>query len=329
MNQATNNVTIRGVVTARQPLMHVGNTDGNTAYAITASVPCAAPGEVVRVPIIQGSSYRGALRDKMATILAEAYQAKGGMLDLDLATRLFNGGKLQAKATKTIEERNKILEVAPDLRLFGGIDRVMFPSPLKVCSLYPICGVTIEAGIVPGDYRSLTQGEIVRTERRIVRRRDEVLDGDANVMRFFDDDGLEAVENYIQTVTDEKADDGKREHQQHIGTVEVIPAGTRLYSEIHILGVDDVALGLAFLMLERFFADGRAYLGGGSRAGYGLVSANYSLSCDDGTESIQNFITANDDGTHTLSSHGWVCDKIEAFERWADETEVGRMLKAA
>jgi len=343
-----NNIRLAGVVTARTPIMHVDGTSADKTYSIKTSVQTTDQDgniNVAEVPYVQGSSFRGVMRDIMAGVIARKIEEKGELLDLNTAMRLFSGGQMKQDSVISLKERREILENCPDLKLFGGIARSMFPSTIRFGSLYPILEETLAAGMVPACLENHKQlRTIMRNEKPvdilnawvIQRRHDEILDGDNNAVRFLSPEAMSDAEEYIRhgmEVQDEKKkarkkgekSESKKSIQKHFATIQVIPAGTKLFSEIHLVESDEVATGLALVTLAEFLK--RPYICSASRAGYGNVSFNYDLTMENG-EVIKDFISTSKDGSHTVRLDLWGQEFVDAFDNWVYDASA-KSLKVA
>ena len=327
-------LTIKGKATAISPLVHIGNSDEKTSYAIAMDVPVVDDGvsTTKRIPFIQGSSLRGRLRDIMGEDIAVKV---GGMLNLDTAQRLFSGGKLSADSFLNIAERRDILARCPDIALYGGIANVMFPSNVRVSSLIPICETTIKAGLVPRSYSGCAapsqneHGGDYFNAFEILRRNDEVLDGTPGFLENLSEKGLEEAEIHategmaVQAKKEALRKEGKSDKSikkiilRHFSKVQVIPAGTPLFMEMHVLDVDKRELGLFLVMLRNYFKN--PFVGGMSRSGYGKLGMD--LTCEDENGVVSKFASVNDEGETVLADHDWIKDAISEYEAWGESAD--------
>jgi len=335
-----------GYATAQAPLMHVDSSDGMKTYNIKTTVQYKDDDGQIQmneVPYVQGSSFRGVLRDVMATILARKVEAAGEMLDLTTAMRLFSGGQMEAGGNLTLEKRHDILTRCPDLELFGGSDQGMFASAIRVGHLYPIVDSTLRAGMVPEYLEKEKQEEfITRNDKThnalncwvMQRREDKVLDG-GKTIQYLSEEGLKDAEAYIQKGLEaqgEKAEarkkgvdtDVKKTIQKHYGIIQVIPAGTKLFSEIMTTECSPQAIGLALVTLQEFLK--MPFLCSASRSGYGKVSLSYDLRLDNG-KVIKDFISPQKDGAHHIKLDAWGQESVDAFNAWTKDNMTAKSLR--
>lgn len=252
-------------------------------------------------------------------------------------------GKEKAKNPKNanIAMRRDILSRCIDLKLFGGIaGGSMFESSLRVGSLYPVIDETIDAGMVPGMFESDKQDTLFEKKGHdgasytvnvltdswvILKRNDEILDGEHKAIKYLSEEGMTEAEEYIRVGLENqnkkkgnrkngktKTDD-KKTIQKHFSKIQVIPAGTKLFSEMHLVNVSEETIGLALLTMEKFLKC--PYICGGSRAGYGKISVNYALTVDD-ERPINDFIKVESDGNHSINYDAFGKDCIEAYREF-------------
>jgi len=335
------NIKLMGTLTTLAPMIHIDSSGKSAAgtvqtYCMKTTMPFrndTGELELRQIPFVQGSSYRGSMRNIMSEILAAAVKNGEDGLDLNTAMRLFSGGRMEAGVAHSLDQARDILARCIDLNLFGGIDGTMFKSNVSFDMLYPIVETTVQAKIVPSHYADLATPEtaIVGDKVRSMlqqwvkqARRDEVMDADKDMMVALSTDGYKEAEAYLLEgiATQEKNADARKSGskekspktiQKHYAEIEAIPAGVNLFSSITVKDVDKVTMGLFLKTIQSFLKF--PYLASSSRAGYGKVAARYDIKVGD--EVIKDFITQDEFGDAVLDLKKYGQDCVDAFDAWA------------
>lgn len=337
----TETIKLMGTLKTVSPMIHIDGASGTTTYCMKSAVPFTNEGgdtEMRVIPYVQGSSYRGSMRNAMAEVLSNAVRKNGSELDLNTGMRLFSGGKMEAGVAYSLAEARDIVERCVDLVLFGGGAGIMFKGSLAFDMLYPIVDTTVQANIVPKHYASyatpetITQGDkVVSALQQWVKqaRRDEVQDCDKSMLSALSKDAykeaeaylLEGIETQAKKSTERKSGEKvttKKTIQKHFAEIEAIPAGVNLYSSITVKEVDKVSMGLFLRTLEEFFKF--PYLASASRGGYGKVAPHYDIKVGD--EFIKDFITQDDFGDVVIDYKKYGQDCVDAFDAWAENVNL-------
>lgn len=340
----TETIRLTGTLKTVSPMIHVDGASGTTIYCMKSAVPFTnedGDTEMRVIPYVQGSSYRGGMRNAMAEVLSNVVRRNGSELDLNTGMRLFSGGKMEAGVAYSLAEARDIVERCVDLVLFGGGAGIMFKGSLAFDMLYPIVDTTVQAKIVPSHYakyvtpetimkESVKKGEKVVTVVSALQqwvkqaRRDEVQDCDKSMLAALSKDAYEEAEAYLlegietQAKKSEERKSGekvvtKKTIQKHFAEIEAIPAGVNLYSSITVREIDKVSMGLFLRTLEEFFKF--PYLASASRGGYGKVAPRYDIKVGD--EFIEDFITQDDFGDVVIDFDKYGQDCVDAFDAWA------------
>lgn len=341
----TQTIKLMGTLKTVSPMIHIDDSSGTKTYCMKSTVPFTNEGgdtEMRLIPYVQGSSYRGSMRNAMAEVLSKAVRQNGGELDLNTGMRLFSGGKMEANIAYSLAEARDIVERCVDLVLFGGGAGIMFKGSLAFDMLYPIVDTTVQAKIVPKYYANYAtpetiMKEVIKKGKKVTTvvsalqqwvkqaRRDEVQDCDKSMLAALSKDAYKEAEAYllegVKTQAKKKAEresgekvETKRTIQKHFAEIEAIPAGVNLYSSITVKEVDKVSMGLFLRTLEEFFKF--PYLASASRGGYGKVAPHYDIKIGD--EFIKDFITQDDFGDVVIDYKKYGQDCVDAFDAWAE-----------
>jgi hypothetical protein len=207
-------------------------------------------GEVMQVPIVSGSSFRGILRRIGETLTAGVLDYEDTALPIPAAHLLTNGGRLAKSARPlTDEEERRLKTLLPQIAVFGGAasGRIMsglltvgkvlpeiaevahlLPRPPQSAALPAVLGVAEESFSHLSDHRTTTA---------LAPRAD--LDENSSPLGRFG--------------------------------VETLPAGTRLQTWVRLTNA--TAIQVAFLRDVLADFAGHGHLGGRIAAGHGQVTA--------------------------------------------------------
>src|SRR5690606_35908915 len=226
----------------RSPLSHVAETISTTAYL--NQEPVLQPdGTVEEVFVYNGNSWRGQLRDLIATYFLE--HVGSPQIGLDAFHLLYSGGSIGGNQQTDIAQARAYRRLIPPIALLGGgIGNQILPGKLRVSNFYPVCREA-PPSLYPVDpderarisYRALTM------EKSYSRKDDSknpllagALESRAPsqaTMALEDGDGAPSKRG--------KRDDGVA--QQMRMTVEVVIAGTQLVGHLDLLDATEVELG--------------------------------------------------------------------------------------
>lgn len=271
------NKRILGLFTLRSPLSHIKEVISTFTYLAEESL-VQPDGSIEEVFCYSGNAWRGQLRDLAAIYTLERLGAP--QLPLQSFHLLFSGGNLyqhEVNINRAREYRRSI----PILSLFGGSlsDRIL-PGKLRVSNAYPLCAEAIVA-LPP----SLHEIAMVRRYREMTMEKVFNRTDDAKNPRF---------EAFLSGVSDGADEDKKSKDnpQQMLYHAEALAAGAQLYSEIDLLDVNEVELGVLVAALHMFSRS--PHIGGLARVGFGRVELEYDI-MDLDTGAREPFIRIGDD----------------------------------
>ncbi len=214
-------------------------------------------GEVMQVPVVSGSSFRGILRRIGETLTAAVLNYEGAGLPIPAAHLLTNGGRLAKSARPlTDEDERRLKALLPQIAVFGGAasGRIMsglltvgkvlpeiaelthiLPRPPQSAPLPTVLGVGEESFSHLADHRTYTDP---RTDADHPPRVD--LDDNSSPLGRFG--------------------------------IETLPAGTRLQTWVRVSNATETQIAFLLDVLTAFAEHG--HLGGRIAAGHGQISAS-------------------------------------------------------
>lgn len=291
MVSETRSLRLEGTFELLSPLSHIGETISTTAYLSEEPV-LQGDGSIETVFAYSGNAWRGQLRD-----LAAAYMLRSlgnARVPLPAFHLLFSGGSIGGKQSVDIEQARMLRRALPIISLWGGgVGNQILPGKLRVGVCYPLCLETER--VVPDRFREdmpMLRYRTMTTEKSFSRsddEKDERLRG-----------CLEAPTQDTLLLGGEKPKKGKTENEpptQMRYTVELLIAGSRLYSRIDVADATDVELGCLVSALDEFAT--APYIGGQARMGHGLARLVYTWS--DPRTGEGGYFLGVDDGRAELS----------------------------
>jgi CRISPR/Cas system CSM-associated protein Csm3 (group 7 of RAMP superfamily) len=207
-------------------------------------------GEMLQVPIVSGSSFRGALRRIGEELTAAVLDYEGAALPIPAAHLLTNGGRLAKSASPFTDENERHLKaLLPQIAVFGGAasGRIM-SGLLAVGKVLP--EVAELAHLLPRP----PQSAVLPAVRTLAEESfSHLSDHRAN------------TDQAPRTDIDEKTSPLGR-----FG-VETLPAGTRLQTWVRITNATSHQAAFLRDVLDAFASHG--HLGGRTAAGHGSITA--------------------------------------------------------
>jgi hypothetical protein len=207
-------------------------------------------GDVIQVPVISGSSFRGILRRIGEALTASVLDYEGTGLPIPAAHLLTNGGRLAKSAHPlTDTEERRLKELLPQLAVFGGAasGRIM-SGLLTVGKVLP--EIAELAHILPRPPRTPLPAVLGVAEESFSHLSDH------------------------RTAADQPPCIDSDENSSPLGrfSVETLPAGTRLQTWVQIANATELQVAFFLDVLTAFATQG--HLGGRIAAGHGQISAD-------------------------------------------------------
>lgn len=277
------NIRLTGVFTLRSPLSHISETISTTAYLVQE--PMMQPdGSVEEVFCYSGNAWRGQLRDLSAAYMLE--RLGNARVPLDTFHLLFSGGKIGGEQVVDIPAAMRLREAVPHISLFGGgIGNQILAGKLRVGNCYPVCK---EAAVALPDSMHTEATYRDMTFEKSFSRRDDARDGSRSA--FLPSPGAELIEGPT------RRDDAPADQMRM--TVELLVAGSRLYTEIDALDVSEIELGCLAAALHAFARS--PHIGGQANKGHGKAALDYRMLNLDNGEGV-DFVRITD-GAALLSA---------------------------
>lgn len=207
-------------------------------------------GEVMQVPIVSGSSFRGILRRIGEALTAGVLDYEDVALPIPAAHLLTNGGRLAKSARPlTDEEERRLKTLLPQVAVFGGAasGRIM-SGLLTVGKVLP--EIAELSHLLPRPARSVTLPAVLGVA----------------------EESFSHLSDH-RTSTAQSPNADLDENSSPLGRfgVETLPAGTRLQTWVRLTNATAAQAGFFRDVLAEFAA--RGHLGGRIAAGHGQVSA--------------------------------------------------------
>lgn len=279
---ATPRITARFdlTATALEPIAHGAGTVGNLTR-LRKQEFIGPDGELVEVPFISGNSFRHKIREGAVRFALEAMGQPEGFTKA-IVDLLFSGGHLnKAGAAVDLTRARRMEQLFPALSLMGySAGNVMVESKITVRNWHVVCAENrfrLPPTLADSPHAKLSAGQVrvveFSTRREATRS--------PHVNRLLTDGERERLDAFAAAkLRGEEA--GKGDSSQMISHVDVIKAGTTLWSAIIVHDISHAELaalqGGLMYACEGTADDGGLLfsLGAKSRGGYGLVSVHVS-----------------------------------------------------
>lgn len=252
--------------TLKQPLSHIGESEGTTTFLNTIRV--LSEGKVQEVFAYTGNAIRGTLRDCAARYLLNLLGVK---VDKERFNILFSGGNISGAQTVDIDQAKKYRQLLPMISVFGaGVGNQILAGKMTMGFALPVCRETKE--ILPDDVQMKETDKAGTSWRQMT--------GTVSFTRMDDSKDVN-LRRYMAGEPEEKKKKETEAATQMRYEVEYLCPGSILYHEITV--AEDatlVEIGVLITALEEFAKD--PVLGGMSGKGFGLcdVAANVRLEGD-------------------------------------------------
>lgn len=216
-------------------------------------------GQVMQVPIVSGSSFRGILRRIGEALTAAVLDYEDAALPIPAAHLLTNGGRL-AKSAKplTDEQERQLKTLLPQVAVFGGAasGRIM-SGLLTVGKVLP--EIAELAHLLPRPPRTPTLPAVLGVA----------------------EESFSHLSDHRATTTQPPSTD-RDENSSPLGRfgVETLPAGTRLQTWVRLANATATQAAFVRDVLDSFAAYG--HLGGRIAAGHGQVTATITTTVQRG-----------------------------------------------
>ncbi|MBU8820994.1 hypothetical protein KL864_34605 [Mycolicibacterium goodii] len=250
--------TIRWVIdiVAMSSIVHRGSDNDSVGTDTTAAFrteKTVRDGEVLFVPIVSGSSFRGVLRRIGEDLTAEVLDYEDAALPVPAAHLLTNGGRVAKSARPfTDEDERHLKALIPQIAVFGGAasSRIM-SSLLTVGKVVPELEETLHMLTRPPRATPLS-----------------------SVFILAEESFSHLSDHRPTTAAPPRTDSGESTSPLGRFAVETLPAGTAFQTSVRIANatIDQVAFMHEVLSV---FAT-RGHLGGRIASGHGSVRATFS-----------------------------------------------------
>ena len=277
--------------TLRSPLSHVAETISTTAYL--NQEPVLQPdGTVEEVFVYNGNSWRGQLRDLIATYFLE--HVGSPQIGLDAFHLLYSGGSIGGNQQTDIAQARAYRRLIPPIALLGGgIGNQILPGKLRVSNFYPVCREA-PPSLYPVDpderarisYRALTM------EKSYSRKDDSKNPLLATALEPRAPAQATMALGDGEETKPKRGRDTDAPAQQMRMTVEVVIAGTQLVGHMDLLDATEVELGCLVSGLHQFARS--PHIGGQASRGLGLVTLETTLVDLDTGAVVDPFVTVTD-----------------------------------
>lgn len=244
-------------IVALSSIVHRGGDDGDpgtdSAAMFRTEKIITADGELLDVPIVSGSSFRGVLRRIGEELTAAVLDYESAELPVPAAHLLTNGGRLAKSARPFTDEQERHLKaLLPQVAVFGGAASNRIMSGLltvgkvlpEVAELVHILPRPPRTPLLPAVYTFAEESFTHLADHRPRPDRAPQVDGDENTSplgRF---------------------------------NIETLPAGTRLQTWVRLANATDHQVAFLRSVLITFIS--RGHLGGRIASGHGSVAASFS-----------------------------------------------------
>lgn len=306
---------IETVYTLLSPLSHIGSSIGPDSYLNTMTVigPDGAPVEAF---IYSGNAIRGMLRDAGARYMMDHLGDADTTVQIPLEVfyLLFSGGSIGGESKVDIDQARRIRGAVPHLSVFGGgVGNMILPGKINVGEALPVSREF--AHILPADLVSedLLSWRVMTTERSFTRTDDAKNELLTPYLQDTGTPGLAVAQPQQTSLAEfeepEKNQEKKDRPQQMRYTLELLAAGTRLWSIIDYFDMTDVELGALVAAINEWGK--RPVLGGQARVGMGRVKAEMTIY--DGPKPGEPFITIDSRTVHCHEPAAEAKSKYDEF----------------
>lgn len=275
-------------VTALSSIVHRGSDNDSVGTDTTSSFRTekilTADGELLFVPIVSGSSFRGVLRRIGEELTAAVLDYEDAALPVPAAHLLTNGGRLGKSARPfTDEDERHLKALLPQIAVFGGAASGRIMSGL------------------------LTVGKVVPEVDEAVHilpRRPHTT-ALSSVFTFAEESFSHLSDHRPNTAAAPSTDAGQTTSPLGRFGVETLPAGTRLQTWVRITNATGNQVAFLQDVLDTFAKNG--HLGGRIGVGHGRITASLSTSVqrgqlpDDTTDWVSELTTHRDEAIAALS----------------------------
>lgn len=244
-------------VVALSSIVHRGSDNDAAGTDTTASFRTeriiTAAGELLDVPIVSGSSFRGVLRRIGEELTAAVLDYEDAALPIPAAHLLTNGGRLAKSASPFSDEDERHLKaLLPQIAVFGGAasNRIM-------------SGLLTVGKVVP---------ELEETAHILPRPpRTPAL---SSVFSFAEEAFTHLADHRTRPGQAPRTDGDESTSPLGRFGVETLPAGTRLQTWVRLANATDHQAAFLRSVLIAFIS--RGHLGGRIASGHGSVCASFS-----------------------------------------------------
>lgn len=241
-------------------------------------------GEVMQIPIVSGSSFRGVLRRIGEALTAGVLDYEGAALPIPAAHLLTNGGRLAKSARPlTDEDERRLKNLLPQIAIFGGAasGRIM-SGLLAVGKVLP--EIAELAHILPRPPQTIPLPAVLSVA----------------------DESFSHLSDH-RTSTDQPPRTDLDQTSSPLGRfgVETLPAGTRLQTWVRLTNATDNQAAFLRDVLAAFADHG--HLGGRIAAGHGQITATTTATAlrghlsDENTDWAAELAAHRDDAIAALS----------------------------
>ncbi len=267
-------------IVALSSIVHRGSDNDAAGTDTTSSFRTeriiTADGELLQVPIVSGSSFRGVLRRIGEELTAAVLDYEDAALPVPAAHLLTNGGRLGKSATPFNDEDERHLKaLLPQIAVFGGAasGRIM-SGLLSVGKVLP--EVAELEHILPRPPRTTALPAVYT----------------------FAEESFSHLADHRTHLGQAPRTDGDTEYTSPLGrfAAETLPAGIRLQTWVRVINATDHQTAFLRDVLDAFASHG--HLGGRVAAGYGTITATLSTTAQrgqlpDATVDWQSALKAN------------------------------------
>lgn len=245
-------------IVALSSIVHRGSDNDSAGTDTTASFRTekiiTPDGELLQVPIVSGSSFRGVLRRIGEELTAAVLDYEDAALPVPAAHLLTNGGRLSKSATPfTDEDERHLKALLPQIAVFGGAasGRIM-SGLLTVGKVLP--EVAELAHILPRPTRTKALPAVYAIA----------------------DESFSHLADHRTNTAEAPARGDSDDDTSPLGRfeVETLPAGTRLQTWVRLANATDLQVAFMRSVLTDFTS--RGHLGGRVAAGHGAIDAGFS-----------------------------------------------------
>lgn len=244
-------------IVALSSIVHRGGDGGDPGTDSTAMFRTekiiTADGELLDVPIVSGSSFRGVLRRIGEDLTAAVLDYEAAELPVPAAHLLTNGGRLAKSARPFTDEQERHLKaLLPQIAVFGGAasNRIM-SGLLTVGKVLP--EVAELAHILPRPPRTTPLPA---------------------VYTFAEESFTHLADHRPQPDHAPHTDNDENTSPLGRFNIETLPAGTRLQTWVRLANATDHQVAFLRSVLITFIS--RGHLGGRIASGHGSVTASFS-----------------------------------------------------